>query len=70
MLISIRAASTLLGLSESHIRKMILWNRFPSYRMGKRIIRVDPEEIRDATRMGKRSILDGKDKSRLHEERV
>jgi excisionase family DNA binding protein len=50
MLVSIKEAANCLSLSPSHIRKMIAGGRFPSYRMGSRIIRVDPDEIRAATR--------------------
>jgi excisionase family DNA binding protein len=50
MLVSIKEAANYLSLSPSHIRKMIARGRFPSYRMGSRIIRVDPDEIRSATK--------------------
>ena len=50
MLVSIKEAANCLSLSPSHIRKMIARGRFPSYRMGSRIIRVDPDEIRSVTR--------------------
>lgn len=50
MLVSIKEAANCLSLSPSHIRKMIARGDFPSYRMGSRIIRVDPDEIRSVTR--------------------
>jgi len=51
MLVSIKTAAVLLELSPSHIRRMIARGRFPSYRMGNRILRVDPDEIKAANRM-------------------
>jgi len=51
MVVGINKAAHILNLSPSHIRKMIVRGLFPSYRMGSRIIRVDPEEIKAATRM-------------------
>jgi len=51
MVVGINKAAHILDLSPSHIRKMIVRGLFPSYRMGNRIIRVDPEEIKAATRM-------------------
>lgn len=46
MLVRINKAAKTLDVSASHIRKMIARGRYPSYRIGNRIIRVDPEEIR------------------------
>lgn len=59
VLVSVREASRLLGVSESHIRKMIRRGRFPSYQMGNRIVRVDPNEIKAVTRKHQGEVLGG-----------
>ena len=50
MLLSIHETSKALKLSERHIRRMIAEGRFPHYRLGHRLIRLDLEEIKRATR--------------------
>ena len=47
-LISLKEAAGFFGVSESHMRRMISCQKFPFYRLGSRLIRVDPEEIRQA----------------------
>ena len=45
-LVSVKKAASVLNVSPSHVRKMILRGKFPFYRVGNRIIRVDLDEIR------------------------
>ncbi len=45
MLQSIHETSKALKLSERHIRRMISEGRWPFYRLGRRAIRIDLEEI-------------------------
>ena len=47
-LISLKQAARVFAVSESHMRRMVACERFPFYRLGHRLIRVDPEEIRQA----------------------
>ncbi len=50
MLLSIYETSKALKLSERHIRRMIAEGRFPHYRLGHRLIRLDLDEVKRATR--------------------
>ena len=51
MLISVKEASAILSLSPCHIRKMIAKGCFPAYRMGNRILRLDLDEVKAASRL-------------------
>jgi len=46
MLLSIRDVAHTLKLSERHIRRMISEGRWPFYRLGRRVIRLDVKEIK------------------------
>ena len=62
MLLSIHETSKALRLSERHIRRMISEGRFPHYRLGHRLIRLDLDEVKKATRrrsVGKDQIQEG-----------
>jgi excisionase family DNA binding protein len=50
-LVSVREAARALRLSERHIRRMISEARWPFYRLGQRIVRVDIEEIKNLGRL-------------------
>ena len=50
-LVSIREAAQVLKLSDRHIRRMISEGRWPFYRLGKRMIKLDLEEIKNLGRM-------------------
>ena len=49
MLCSIQDASKVFKLSQRHIRRMIADGRWPVYRLGRRLVRLDLEEIKAAT---------------------
>ncbi|MBU1209265.1 MAG: helix-turn-helix domain-containing protein [Proteobacteria bacterium] len=51
MLATISTAARELGCSPDHIRRMIKRGRWPYYRLGKKALRVDPEEIRALGRL-------------------
>ena len=51
MLISLTAASRELGVSTKHIRHMIRLGKWPAYRVGSKVMRIDPQEIRDLIRL-------------------
>ena len=46
MLKSITRAAQDLGVSPDHCRRMIRAGRWPSYKLGPKAIRLDPEEIK------------------------
>jgi len=64
MLVSIKTAAVLLELSPSHIRRMIARGRFPFYRMGNRILRVDPDEIKSTNRVSQKKAMGEEDRGR------
>lgn len=51
MLCSILDTARALKLSERHCRRMISEKRWPFYRLGKRIIRLDLQEIKNLGRV-------------------
>jgi len=55
-LLSIRRLADELGVSERHIREMIARGLWPIYRVGKKRIRLDPEEIRRLCRASTRNL--------------
>ena len=46
MLMKISEAANLLGVSCEHIRRQIRARRWPSYQLGPKATRIDPDEIR------------------------
>jgi len=51
MLLSINQTARELGLSGSHVRKMVKRGLWPSYSLGKKAIRLDVDEIRRLARL-------------------
>jgi len=51
MLQSIHETSKILKLSERHVRRMISEGRWPYYRLGRRAIRLDVDEIKSLGRL-------------------
>jgi excisionase family DNA binding protein len=51
MLVSVSAAARELGVSTEHIRRMMRAGKWPSYKLGPKAMRLDPDEIRALGRM-------------------
>jgi len=51
MLQSIHETSKIFKLSERHVRRMISQGRWPYYRLGRRAIRLDVDEIKSLGRL-------------------
>ncbi len=51
MLKNVKECACELGVSERHARKMIQKKQWPHYRLGPRVIRCDPEEIKHMGRL-------------------
>ena len=52
MLVKIREASRLLGVSPEHISRQIKAGKWPYYRLGPKAFRIDVEEIKKLGRLG------------------
>lgn len=50
-LVTIKGAAQILRVSERHIRRMIAEKRWPYYVVGRRAIRIDPEEVKGLARL-------------------
>jgi len=51
MLVSVTQGAKELGVSVEHIRRMIRLGRWPSYKLGPKATRIDPEEIKSLGRL-------------------
>jgi len=51
MLNTVQETAKFLKVSPSHVRRMIASGQFPYYKVGHKLIRLDPEEIRSAVRL-------------------
>ncbi len=52
MLVKIREASRLLGVSPEHISRQIRTGQWPHYRLGPKAVRIDVDEIKALGRIG------------------
>ena len=53
--ISVRQSAEILGISRSHLYRLIKSKQIPFYQLSPRTIRVDPEEIKSLARLIARS---------------
>jgi len=51
MLMSVTAGAKELGVSTEHVRRMIRARKWPAYSLGRKAMRIDPEEIKALGRL-------------------
>lgn len=60
MLMSVTAAARELGVSSEHIRRQIRAGLWPTYKLGPKATRIDPEEIKSLGRLISQAVRQGK----------